>query len=305
MKKLIGVVTEDPATDPPIGTTIEFKPAPFPIGSPHGEYTIDNWEHFGGVLLSLVINVNGETYVHGSGVLVAPGVALAARHVVEPFFDVMQNESATLTCTSITENQLMLWKCHNIHIISKELDIVVLILNYCSDFPPGNIFRMAAITTRMPDLGEHVTMVGFTVNEITSSLQNPGFSVSGHVRTSTGIITACYPNGRDRVMMPGPALEINTSASGGMSGGPVFDQYGHLVGLVSTSWSADDHIGPTTISLLWPILVSPINAVWPNGVHVPGRPLSEFGPLCWIDRSDAIERISEHEIAYTPWSNSE
>jgi Trypsin-like peptidase domain len=51
-----------------------------------------------------------------------------------------------------------------------------------------------------------------------------------------GIVTECYPSGRDRVMMPGPCFLTSIHLHGGASGGPVFDQFGRVCGINSTSF---------------------------------------------------------------------
>jgi hypothetical protein len=297
-----GRITPDPAACLPVGAELHFKPDIFPIASPPGEYTVDNWDHFGSVLLHLQVADGNTLFVHGSAVLIAPGVALAARHVIEPFLLRLREGRASLLCASITSSHLMMWHCRKITLVNNS-DLAILILSYGSELPPENIFRMAAITTRLPMIGEQVSMVGFTAADDEFPYDPAGASVLGHVRVSVGTITNRYPYpcGRDQVMVPWPAIEIASSASGGMSGGPVFDQHGLLVGVVCTSFGAEDHIGPSYVSLLWPALTTPIDAEWPNGAHVTGRSLCEFGPLCCIDRRDALRRTSDTSFEYTIW----
>jgi hypothetical protein len=58
------------------------------------------------------------------------------------------------------------------------------------------------------------------------------------------------------------------------------------------------------VSLLWPALMTPIDAEWPNGVHVSGRSLHEFGRLCCIDRREALRRTSPTSWEYTTWESA-
>jgi hypothetical protein len=304
MKQVFGTITLDPAADLPMDARMEFKPEAFPIEAPAGENTVINWDHFNGVLLQLQITDGQKVFVHGSAVLVAPGVALAARHVLEPFLPLLSKGNAALYCGGITPSQLMIWQCNQFTLVGDESDIAILVLSYSSDLPPGNVFRMAVITTRLPKIGDQVAMVGFTASDTEFLRQPMAAQVGGDVRVSIGTVSARYPHGRDRVMMPGPVLEIASSASGGMSGGPVFDHHGLLVGIVASSFSADDHIGPSYVSLLWPALITAIDAKWPNGLHTSGRPLCEFGPLCVIDRIDALQRVSDTAFEYIPWEDA-
>jgi hypothetical protein len=140
-------------------------------------------------------------------------------------------------------------------------------------------------------------MVGFTAMGGEIPFDPTGYTVVGHVRVSVGTIIEQRPGGRPSL---GPALEVGSWTSGAMSGGPVFDQHGLLVGIVSKCLVTEDKEGPSCVSLLWPALVKPIEAEWPNGIHTPGRSLLEFDRLCWIDRRDAIHRAGTL-FGYTPW----
>lgn len=55
------------------------------------------------------------------------------------------------------------------------------------------------------------------------------------------------------------------NTTGGMSGGPVFNTKGHLVGIVSSSYEAYDILGPTYVSLIWPAGVGEVAVQWPCG----------------------------------------
>jgi len=301
MRISTGVVTDDPAASAPIGSELRLSAEMFPVDSLPGEHHVVDWDYFGGVLLQLKFIGQNKVYVHGSAVLVAPGVALAARHVIEPFYKFLLEGSVTLVCSGISPSQLMLWKCKSFTYASDKSDIVIISLSYCSPLPPDNTFKMATISTRLPSVGEPLTMVGFTASELEFDRQDMKIPVSGDVRISVGTVTASYPHGRDSVLMPGPTLEVASSASGGMSGGPVFDRDGFLVGLISTSFGAGDHVGPAYTSLLWPALIVPIGEIWPSGLNFEGRTLLQFGKLCAIDRRDAIQQVSDTQFRYTPW----
>jgi hypothetical protein len=192
----------------------------------------------------------------------------------------------------------MVWNCRKIT-MPPGTDLAILILSYATTLPPNNTFTMAAITARLPKVGEQVSMVGFTAVENEVPFDPVGYSVRGNVRVSVGTISERHPTGRDKFLVPWPALKIASYASGGMSGGPVFDQHGHLLGILSTSYETEDQLGPSYISLLWPALVAPIDAEWPNGVHVPGRSLHEFGRLCCIDSREALCRTGPTTWKYT------
>jgi len=88
---------------------------------------------------------------------------------------------------------------------------------------------------------------------------------------------------------------------GGMSGGPVFDADGFLIGILSAGMADVSYV-----SLIWPALVVKIPLSWPMVtkhigsvalVHVAGR-------LCAIDRPDALTRnMGSDTYSYKGWSH--
>ena len=66
---------------------------------------------------------------------------------------------------------------------------------------------------------------------------------------TSGLVTNCFPHGRGE-RMPSPCVEVDMETLGGMSGGPVFNKEGHLVGIVSSSFDG----GPSYVTLIWDAL---------------------------------------------------
>lgn len=55
-----------------------------------------------------------------------------------------------------------------------------------------------------------------------------------------GLVTTCFPDGRDKVMLPSACYQIAMGIIGGASGGPVFDALGKVVAINSTSYENDN-----------------------------------------------------------------
>lgn len=114
-------------------------------------------------------------------------------------------------------------------------------------------------------------------------------------------------SGRDRVMMPWPCLEVSCPTWGGMSGGPVYDSNGLLVGILSTSIEAGDVAGPSFISLVWPALATQFEGGWPEAMFPrPCKLLDLDARLCSIERRDAIRAVADQmtggpRIEYGVW----
>jgi len=55
-----------------------------------------------------------------------------------------------------------------------------------------------------------------------------------------GDIQACYPEGRDKIILPNPCYETSMKILAGASGGPVFNIQGNVIGINSTSFDHND-----------------------------------------------------------------
>jgi len=84
-------------------------------------------------------------------------------------------------------------------------------------------------------VGTEIWTVAFPLT-IVSRLENGGFNVDLQSDMYRGRITKHYPEGRDRVMLPGPCYETDMEIKGGSSGGPVFisGSSGFVFGVNST-----------------------------------------------------------------------
>jgi len=124
--------------------------------------------------------------------------------------------------------------------------------------------RCVPVTTRTPNVGERLTICGFRLPEVDSS----GIvTFSGEMLASTGVVQAVYKEGRDRVLVSYPAIEILCGSRGAMSGGAVFDSSGHLVGIISTGMDVEGRDGPTYAAWIVPGLVRDVTIPWPPGLY--------------------------------------
>ncbi len=125
---------------------------------------------------------------------------------------------AALGLRGFAPSGLMIWRARHV-VLVPETDLALLTLEYASALP--DMFRLATITTRMPKIGEHISVVG-----LRAEAAEVGLSSKLNVIVARGKVTMRYPNRRDQVMLPGPCVEIESPAIGGMSGGPAFDDNG-------------------------------------------------------------------------------
>lgn len=289
-----GVITDDPTKAMPVGSKLHFHPRPLTGDVPSGAATLKNWEFFEGMLVHVAFMDKTFQRVEGSGVLIGPGVVLCATHVVSPHLDRLMAGAEVATCFGISSHGLQIWNVRKITVVPST-DITILGLELISALPPEETFIQSVITTRTPVIGEQLTICGFKAGEAEFRRNENGVEASGDMWVCKGEVVEVYQQGRDRAMIPWPALAVEVPSRGGMSGGPVYDCHGLLVGLLCSSVDYEDGAGISYVSMLWPALTARFEGVWPAGLYRGAQSLLELDRrLFAIDRPDAIEVRYEH-----------
>ena len=307
MKKISGIVTSDPLNNQEIGATINFQTKYFYPILEKGIKPVSNWGVFSGVVLnmSFINSASGKYIVDGSAVIIAPGVALCATHVINTYLNKIKSGKLTVNCFGISENDVIIWRVKKLTPINNT-DFTILSIELASKIPSNKIFYQASITTRFPKLNEQILLCGFKPkNKLNKYSKGIGSTVEQELYVSQGKVTATFPQRRDSVINPWPCFEINSLAHGGMSGGPVFDKHGKLIGLVCSSMAFQDNEGITYVSHIWPSLATEFEAVWPVGLRKSKTDLMSLKD-CFIDKREAVTvtRDSEKNInlaAYEKW----
>lgn len=311
-KIISGVVTEDPSINPEVGTVIAFQGIIVKILPDNISGSLENFATFGGVLLSLHFGSSDTHEVEGSAVMVGPGIALGARHVIEPHLKYLIKGEKHAMALGATECGMQIWTVRHVTLVSGS-DIVILGLELISKMPDNNVFCVAQITTRLPKLNERVQITGIRANSATRITEEAcgGYSMGASLRVSAGNITNRYREGRDSCFITWPVLEVDCPSWGGMSGGPVFDESGLLVGLLCTSFSGNQGLGPSYVSLLWPALPTMFLGGWPTLAFPGTKSLNQLANqsaprCCMIDRPEAThiehdEITGETYVVYTSW----
>ena len=237
-----------------------------------------------GILLALSFRDDNGQHTYGSAAMVGPGLAICAAHVIEEqgFYEKIQSDAATLVASApLPDGGMHLWTVLRVALVPNT-DLAVLSMALTSPYPTDRRFVSAAITTRMPALGDVLTVTGLSAGRGTEAISN-----NMHFEMIPGCmfgqVIDRYPDGRGR-MMPGPCVAVECHARGGMSGGPVFDSRGYLVGIVSSSFEGME---TTFVSHIWPALVLPQAAcpVWPPVPY----PLPAPGSLLHLGRKFGID----------------
>ncbi len=285
-----GVVVGDPLEELKVGANIHFQPKPFQFKVEPSEATVSNWDLFEGTLLMVCFTGQEEQRIIGTAVMVAPGVAISATHVIQPELDALLQGKLVVSCHGLTSHGLQIWSVRKVTAVPGS-DITILGIGLISSLPPENYFPLPVITTRSPKIGEEICIWGFRASKGTFALNDDGQGVasSGNLWVGNGLVTERYPTGRDKVMLPWPVMEVDCPTRGGMSGGPVYDMNGLLVGLLCSSLETAHDGGVSYISMLWPALTAHFESNWPPGFNSKPTSLLEMDKLLGaIDKPEAI-----------------
>jgi hypothetical protein len=260
---------------------------------PPGVHVVKNMAHYEGLLLSIHFHTDHWSTVEGSAVMVAPGIALAATHVIEPLKPHLMASELRVLCVGLTSSGPRIWLVKHVTPVSNT-DLTLLSLEYASAIPEDHRFVQAAVTTRLPKIGEPVMIVGIRASDQYVTMdEDKAFAVKDNkieygaeVRVGVGEVTEHRLDGYGS-RLPGPLIEVACSTAGGLSGGPAFDKDGRVLGILAVSFDDPDGREPSHVSLLWPALAQPITpAFLPEGLPASIK-LLEF-EYCNIDHREFV-----------------
>lgn len=220
-----------------------------------------------GLIIAIGFIDNEKHYVIGSGIMIAPGLCLTATHVIEE-----TKKKHALLFSFANENSMRIWTPEDFHAqkkISIELisfqkpvpkysDVGILSYSPLSNFSDEEDYLFAPLEVSIPKIGERLWATGYR------EIDNDGSAPTISFFITSGLVTEQYIEGRG-AHINGPCIEVAMQALGGMSGGPVFNAEGRVVGVISSCLEGqNDSKGPTYVSLLWTSLLSEIHAPWPE-----------------------------------------
>jgi hypothetical protein len=218
-------------------------------------------------VLALTAMQDDEVYASGSAVLVAPHLALTARHVTDDFTRLYHAPSDTtpskadyhILARCFFRNRWWIFHVRHIH-ATFGTDIVARYVSLAPDQPQDFEWPRIMLDMFPPKRWRRVWSWGHIA---------PGARFADYERgeihwyaalhRSSGIIRDIFPRQRDRGFVNFPAFQFDARVDPSMSGGPIFNDLGHLIGINSTSLAATaehpEHV--STGALIWPVPALP------------------------------------------------
>lgn len=214
---------------------------------------------------------NGIAYSEqllGTAFFIAPGVAVSAWHVLEDFLPEPIDgrwDSAPMPAEfqlmSLFDNgEVLVWPIGSFSVganASQGSDVMAIGCHLSGLQPTRNIIHCLTVSPRFPAIGEELYMLGLKEPLARGWNSRP---IVLETYESAGTVTDVYPNGRGKMPM-GPCFALDSGATGGMSGSPVFDKNGLVVGILSTG-TDDRTYGYSIVSSIAPVLDHKITQSW-------------------------------------------
>jgi len=203
----------------------------------------------GDALVAMALMEGEGLVVLGSGVMIGPGLVVAATHVLEEF----AARNARPVLLTFLPNGTRAWLPRDARAVSRPSafeedrqvvsDVSLLSCTLNSEAHLHCPLMLAPLQIGLPLIGERLWAFGYRHGglEDATALIVP--------LVSSGVVTAAFPQGRGE-RMPSACIEVDMDTKGGMSGGPVVNANGDLVGIVSSSFDG----GPSYVTLIWDAL---------------------------------------------------
>lgn len=195
----------------------------------------------------------------GSGVMIGPGLLLTASHVMDEF---PRDGTGPVFLTFLADGARAWLPKQTVRRSgpsdfaedrTKTSDVTLVGCTLNSDAHAAYPLTLAPMQIALPLLGERLWAFGFRQAE----LEDETAGVTPLV--SSGVVSAAFPQGRGE-RMPAACIEVAMDTWGGMSGGPVVNSEGRVVGIVSSSFQG----GPSYVTLIWDILSLSVKSTHPS-----------------------------------------
>ena len=263
---------------------------------------------FSELALRLVVDFYSDApQVVGTATVVCGHLLVTARHVLEsiPGLHDSRSVDSTSLAAGITVDrslaavqvlpgpEYVIWDVVSA-IADPRSDIALLRLtsNPAKSLDGPHQWKQLQINPFAPDVGERVVAFGYRRGGVLASKNTDDghhINLNDESMVSVGIVREIYKWRRDSAMLMFPCYRVSTRFDGGMSGGPVLDEYGSLCGIVC-AYLDSSHLDGEPVSYvttLWPLFRLIIDADrgdnYPRGIRYPVIELARGGQIMVSD----------------------
>lgn len=257
---------------------------------------------------------DGIPFASGTAIIIADNIAITAAHVIDDFNKQFDNFSieessdensfaATYSLQAVQSlesgkrgfiwNITKLWVC-------RFSDIAVLRLSPTIEEQLLHQWKLPKLQMTPPKIGEKIFAFGYSRPDAKNDANRMTLAVDG--RTAIGDVIEVHDLRRDQ-RLNFPCFQTNARFDGGMSGGPVFNESGHLCGLVCSNLppieSEEDHV--SYVTSIWPLMGLKINMNrknFPIDITYPMYELAKDKFMMVIDL-DKISLLSDGKTVLT------
>jgi len=238
----------------------------------------EQFSEFGGVVqqcvLPLVVKIDEMIQPIGTGFVVNPdGLFITAAHVLEEaykfavrrkrddgtYYDHYEFYAIYVSNEPLPESDSTVGGLVPINFIwsPKDLDIGFGWLNLPRRVSDNTLLSLNPVCIRpaIPKIGEKINAIGYY--EMDGAIRQgdiPNIDYQHKTAISKGVIVEIHPEYRDKGMLSFPCFRTDARFEHGMSGGPIFNEFGYVCGVVCSSSDTPESGDFTSYgSLIWPI----------------------------------------------------
>ncbi|MBX2969909.1 MAG: trypsin-like peptidase domain-containing protein [Cyclobacteriaceae bacterium] len=224
---------------------------------------------------------NSEYIPSGTAVMVGPCLAMTARHVVEDFLRVFdgkkyfegnpKKDTGTFSTMVINPKSEAKWAVQQFYFLVEGVDVAFLKLAPQNQMAKDRVNIFATIDLSMPKIGDKIFAFGFVDTQTIAEKKSEdhisfGNGMSRSLAYSEGVVKEVHQQYRDLSRLKFPCFQTNARFDGGMSGGPVLNENGIVIGLVCSnlppSSIEEEHV--SYVSLLWSSMLISISLPFPE-----------------------------------------
>ncbi|WP_150912541.1 S1 family peptidase [Marinobacter halotolerans] len=210
--------------------------------APEGKYVAASGDGDRADLGSAVVPIfkqvdDGSLQIIGTGFFICKnGIFVTAAHVLNEAIDDNGNQKCAIVIFQFTENNS--YQIRNLMrgVIKDNSDVGVGVCREMKHNKTGELLTNAVlpISKIEPKVNDHVFTYAYPN---TVHLKGEKENIFINPRFYEGKVSECFPDGRDSVFLPSRCYQTSIAIHGGASGGPVFNEKGHVVGINSTGFN--------------------------------------------------------------------